>query len=341
MRYSDSLYLALSNKRLLNGSGVKLTPRDLLKLWEFYNLFVGSAFSRLIMRGESDKNLYRQFNTDTKNPVALAGCLFMTGEKARYCWNNNKFVDPDDTSPNNFKRICESLYYAILDGERGVSKRADRIRLYCLNNAEFCKALENISEILITYQSLSICERQIANLHYLSILHTINSLEYKRGSGFVSTTTSAQVAGEFAEDCIIYGWVPKPPKVSIVGRTRTIDLLDTRNSKSLKQLGLPYPSTPVYREQNEVSIRCGLLPHFIIGFTAGKNFYVNPAIFQAMDKMHDLSTFRALSNYKRDLQLGGLEVNQENFEEFLRQTNYRRYFTYDGEEYKIHQAQTR
>lgn len=334
-----SLFYALSNKRLFNGSGVKLTQLELLKFWEFYNLFVGSTFSRLIMRGESDENLAQQFYADTKNPVALAGCLFMTGEKARYCWNNNKFVDPDDASTDNFNSICESLYHAIHDGACGKSKRAERIRAFCLNNAEFCKALKNISGIVKVYEGLSVSDRQAANLHYLSIIHTINSLEHNRVSGFISTTTDAQVADEFSEDCIIYGWVPKPPRVAAARRFRTIDIVEARNRKTLKQLGLPFPNTPVYPKQNEISIRCGLLPHFIIGFTAGRGFYVNPAVFLAMDKMHELTTFRALSSYKRDLQLGGLEVNQEGFEDFLRQTNFRRYFTFDGDEYRLHQVE--
>lgn len=65
MRNFNSIFYSLSNKRLLNSNGVELTPQELLKIWEFYNLFVGSMFSRLIMRGESDENLVRQFNADT------------------------------------------------------------------------------------------------------------------------------------------------------------------------------------------------------------------------------------------------------------------------------------
>lgn len=51
----------------------------------------GSGYSRLILRGESDENLYRQFYADTTTPIVLA-YLFMTDEKARYCWNNNMLV---------------------------------------------------------------------------------------------------------------------------------------------------------------------------------------------------------------------------------------------------------
>ncbi len=68
----------------------------------------------------------------------------------------------------------------------------------------------------------------------------------------------------------------------------------------------------------------------------GKNYYVNPAIFTAVDKMHSLVTFKALSICKSVLQLGGLEVNQEGFGEFLCKTNFKRFFTFDGDEYKLH-----
>lgn len=52
--------------------------------------------------------------------------------------------------------------------------------------------------------------------------------------------------------------------------------------------------------------------------------------------MHEATSFRALSDYKRDIQLFGMVVNQEYFEVFLQQTGFKRYFTFDGDEYVIH-----
>jgi hypothetical protein len=335
MNSFDNLFFVLSNKRLINSTGVDLTHDELLKLWEFYNLFTGSVYSRLIMRGESNENLGRQFHADTHNLFLLAERLFLTGEKARACWANDWFVDPDDTSRENFERICESLFHYLHDGARGKGKRADRIRAFCERNVGFTKALENIPQIVKEYVKLDHSDRRTANLHYLSLSHTINSLEYRRASGFISTTTDTQVAEQFTEDAMIYGWVPRTTDtVCCLGRT--IDNVVVGNSKTLKQMGLPYPDTPVYPDQKEISIRCGLLPHFIIGFTAGNDFYVNPAIFPAIDKMHELTSFRALSRYRRHLQQWGLEVNQEGFEDFIRQTGFSRYFTFDGDEYRIH-----
>ena len=295
----------------------------------------GGGFSRPIMRGESDENLDRQFLVDTKNPVVLAERLFMMGDKARICWTDRCFVDPDDISIENFEKICRSLSHFIYDGQRGNGKRAERLKEYYEKNADFCKSLDNISEITRTYKRLSDGDKRTANLHYLSISHTINSFEYRRASEFVSTTKDPQIADRFAEDSVIYGWVPKMiGKTSV--RARTIDHVEANSQKTLKQLGLPFPVTAVYPEQGEISIRCGLLPHFIIGFTAGKAFYVNPAVFSTIGRMHELTSFRALSNFKREIQLNGMKVNQESFVDFLRQTNFKRYFTFDGDEYVIH-----
>lgn len=335
MNSVENLFFVLSNKRLISSTGVRLTQDELLKLWEFYNLFTGSVYSRLIMRGESNQNLGRQFCVDTRNPVMLAERLFLTGEKARACWANDWFVDPDDTSRENFKKICESLFHYLYDGKSGNGKRADRIRFFCERNVAFTKALENIPQIVKEYLKLDHSDRRAANLHYLSLSHTINSLEYRRASGFISTTTNAQVAEQFTEDAMIYGWVPRTTTMAHPAR-RTIDNVAVGNSKTLKEMGLPYPDTPVYPDQNEISIRCGLLPHFIIGFTAGRDFYVNPAIYPAIDRMHELNSFIELSRYRRHLQQWGLEVNQEGFEDFIRQTGFSRYFTFDGDEYRIH-----
>lgn len=122
-------------------------------------------------------------------------------------------------------------------------------------------------------------------------------------------------------------------------RRRTIDFVDTNDVQDIKHTGLPYCNFAVFPRQDEIAIRCGLLPHFIIGFEIEKNFYVNPAVFTAIDDMHQLNSFRELMAYRRKLQLHGLDINQENFEDFCRRTNFKRYYTFDGEgKYKIHKV---
>jgi hypothetical protein len=33
----------------------------------------------------------------------------MAGEKGRICWDQIKYLDPDDTSLDNFRSICKAL----------------------------------------------------------------------------------------------------------------------------------------------------------------------------------------------------------------------------------------
>ena len=330
-----ALYFVLSNLRLVHGSGGELSHEEVIKLWEFYNLFVGSRNSKLIMRVESDENLRSQFFADTKNPELLAECLFMTGEKGRVCWTDKAFVNPDDVSTENFENIRRLLAQSINSGVRGHRNRGKRMRDFYERNYEFCESLENRTQMAEAYNKLEDEDKRKVNLYYLSVVHTINGYEYKRISTYVSTTADVAVADQFTGDMCVYGWVPVASK-SHTERYRTVDVVSLKDAVDIKHTGMPYCNTPVYPEQEEVAVRCGLLPHFILGFTVGRIFYVNPSIFTAIDKMHELDSFRALSDYKRKLQLTGLEVNQENFEKFIAtRTNFRRFFTFDGVEYRV------
>ena len=141
------------------------------------------------------------------------------------------------------------------------------------------------------------------------------------------------MADQFTSDATIYGWVPRS---QMRKRLKSIEFVVTENYFHVKRLGLPYCETPVYPEQKEIALRCGILPHFIIGFKVGRYFYVNPAIFRSMDNMEKLGTFRKLCTFKRNIICNGLEVDQTNFEEFCRKTNFKRFYTFDGNEYEIH-----
>lgn len=327
------IYFALSNSILVKDNGEVLTQKELLKLWGFLNLLIGSRYSTFIMRGESNENLIAQYGFDTESPELLAQCIFMAGEKGRICWNAKMYLDPDNTSPANFDSICKALKKDIKEGCKGNSNRTHMMQDFYSRNQKFCNAFESIDKLVHIYKQLPINDRKRVNLYYLSITHTINSHKYKRASSFVSTTTNSRVADQFTNDTTVYGWVPR---IQVQKRKKSIEYVITQNCSRVKQLGLPYCETPVYPEQKEIALRCGILPHFIIGFKVGPYLYVNPAIFRSMDKMEELDTFRKLCAFKRNIICNGLEVDQTNFEEFCRKTNFKRYYTYDGYEYEIH-----
>lgn len=313
------IYFALSNSKLVKENSEVPTQAELLMLWEFLNMLIGSRYSTFIMRGESNENLKAQYNCGIEMPELLAQCIFMAGEKGRICWNAKKYLDPDNTSPENFESICKALKKDIVDGCKGCSSRTHLMQNFYSRNQKFCNDFEYIDNLVSIYGQLSINDRKRVNLYYLSIAHTINSHKYKRASSFVSTTTNSHVANQFTNDATIYGWVPR---IQMQKRKNSIEYVITQNCSHVKQLGLPYCETPVYPEQKEIALRCGILPHFIIGFKVGRYFYVNPAILRSMDKMEELDTFRKLCAFKRHIICNGLEVDQTNFEEFCRKTNF-------------------
>lgn len=328
---------SITDYRLLRGDGSELTHDEIIKLWEFYNLLSGSLNSRFILRGESNRNMMRQFNADSHTPDLLANCLFMTGEKGRICWEENGGFDPDDTSNENVLNICRSLKKYIEDGVNSGGNRAKRIISFCEKNDEFFARIKNEAVLVEAYEKLEPEDKRKVNLYYLAVAHTINDREYRDVSSLISTTTNANVADRFAHDLIIFGWVPK-----IIGKNsawrRIIEYVDINDSRTIKHTGLPYCKVSVFPNQDEMAIRCGLLPHFIIGFAIENDFYVNPAVFSAIDNMYGLDSFRELSAYRRRLQFYGMEINQENFENFCRRTNFKRYYTFDEEGYAMHRV---
>ena len=52
--------------------------------------------------------------------------------------------------------------------------------------------------------------------------------------------------------------------------------------------------------------------------------------------MQEMRSFQELNEFKNQLIMYGLDVDQRNFEEFCRMTNFKRYYTFDREKYEIH-----
>lgn len=333
------LYLALSNSKLMNDNGEVLSQEKLIKLWNFLNILTSSWHSTFfIMRGESDENLQKQYTYNTNTPELLAQCIFMAGEKGRICWSEKKFLDPDDTSPENFCSICTMLNKFIQEGcSRGNINRRQKMQDFFSRNQEFCNAIENVEDLAMKYKELSIDDRKQINLYYLSIAHTINCQKYQKASSFVSTTTNPQVADSFTNDATIYAWVPRVTlRKTMRNEIKPIEYVITMVKPKVKQLGFPYYDTPVYPKQKEILLRYGVLPHFIIGFRTRCNFYVNPAIFNSMSKLEKINSFQELYALKKHLISYGLDVEQADFESFCRKTNFKRYYTYNGCEYQLH-----
>ena len=333
MNKAIPIYFALTNSKIIKDNGDILSQNELLQFWNFLNMLIGSRSCTFIMRGDSNENLMKQYYCDTNSPKLLAQYIFMVGEKGRICWSKKKYYDPDDTSLSNFQSICELLNRFINEGcSKGNIERMQKMQNFVLRNKEFCKDIKNINDIVKRYGQLKTEDRIRVNLYYLSIAHTINSYKYQKVSNFISTTTNLQVATTFTDDICIYGWIPTYGW----NRIKSIDYIIASNKSFIEKLKIPYCDTPVYPEQKEILLRCGLLPHFIIGFKSKNNFYTNPAIFSLINDMGNISSFKDLCRFKSNFIRNGLNIDQTNFENFCHETNFKRYYSYDGEIYKLH-----
>ena len=124
---------------------------------------------------------------------------------------------------------------------------------------------ENLSQ-------LSAAEANKVADYYLSILHTIGKSGNDK-SYFLSSSTNYLVANKFqGNNVIIYGWLPRKGIKSRIIKYNDIET----NSQYVKSLNLPTYQFPIDPEQCEICIKCGLLPHFIIGFQHDNRFYINP-----------------------------------------------------------------
>lgn len=81
---------------------------------------------------------------------------------------------------------------------------------------------------------------------------------------------------------------------------------------------------------------CRTCAYCTIGVAVKKDFFVNPAIFATMDQMVANDSYRILCRFGRNVLQNGLSVDQTNFMDFCRQTNYRRYYTVDHRQYSVH-----
>ena len=146
--------------------------------------------------------------------------------------------------------------------------------------------------------------------YYVALLHTVGLAGYGRNSYFLSTSESyniEKVMGLKQKYIELVGWAS--PKLGVFSKSRFNKTADV-----IKQCGFPVVDGAVFPEQKEITLKCGLLPHFIIGYFYEGGFEVNPAIFDTQDYSHAVKE--------------GVVVNQSSFSEKIKNMNYRSTFLF-------------
>lgn len=290
------------------------SQKEQQQFFSFIKSLKSSKRVRFVFRGNS--NIIKYYDTDVDNIPLLSHCIFCIGDKGCY-FLQKKLID--------FKEIFPVIWNKFNDKVCKLNFRSEQTKQHVLH---FLKCNPEIQQYFSNEQNrksfecisdLPIEDRKKVADYYLSILHTIGKSANGK-SFFLSASKNYLVADEFkgTNSIIIYGWLPKKGI-----NNHIIQYIDVEKSSSfVKKIGLPICNVPIYPEQREICIKCGLLPNYIIGFQHDNKFYINPNILKT--QWHD------------NIVYDGLDIDQKNFNDLLTKSKYSQSFIYyDGDYYLI------
>ena len=295
-----SLVICLNDK--------KATQKEIDSFILFVKRLKSSRRVRFIYRGDS--NIIEQYNTDSSNLPLLAHYIFCLGDKGRYFFQS-KLVGINSVFSLIWDKFHNKVCKLNFASEGTMECVSDFLNKNPMFNNYFSD--EHNKEHFESLSQLAIDKANEVADYYLSILHTIG----KSGKGksyFLSSSTNYLVADKFNgyNNIIIYGWLPKRGL-----KDRIIKYIDVENnSPFVKSSNLPTCQVPIYPKQSEICIKCGLLPHYIIGFQHNNRFYINP---------------NTLKQWNDSIVYESLDIDQKTFNDLFNATNLRQSFIFcDG-----------
>ena len=315
----DNLTFKTENRLLTNAESKKVISF-------IFNILIQQSLSkvRIIYRGDNLSNIREKYHLSGYNWTMFNDFLFIIGEKGkayRKEYRNKisikwKLFNIDNTTPLFFEYIFRK-YNKVL-------KLAAKQIISDFNNsnpifAEYFKNNNNKIGFITAINSLDNKDKLKLRDYFLMPLHHLGAKGIFNNSFFLSTTRDINTAISFAtnnsnpEGLIIVSWIPNP--INNVGLT--FNYLNNA-VKLVNNLKLPTYLKSFYPKQNEISLKGGLLPHYILGYIMIKDneFELNPNLFTTK-----LSCERIIQN--------GLEIDQTSFVDKLKKSDYECFFTVD------------
>lgn len=294
----------------INGNVAAQTEKE--NFLFFIEKLKSSRRIRFVYRGDS--NIFEQYKIETGDLPLLAYYIFCLGDKSGYFFQN-KLVDINSLFPLIWEKFYNKVCKLDFASKRTKERTYEFLKANPMLNNYFSD--EHNKEHFEGLSRLSVAETNKVADYYVSILHTIG----KSGNGksyFLSSSTNYLVADKFKgnNNVIIYGWLPRKGIKSRIIKYNDVET----NSQFVKSLNLPTIQFPIYPEQCEICIKCGLLPHFIIGFQHDNRFYINP---------------NTLKQWNDNIVYEGLDIGQEKFNDFFNATKLKQSFIFIDENYYV------
>lgn len=289
-----------------------MTQEELIK----YNCFLLTQLDlmrrkeiRALYRGDSLKNLCEKLNVDynsgNANVSNILNRLFMVGEKAIRYYTINENFRIEEADDYVFEKIMEFFKSSLK------AKNTNTISFFIRNRIlkEFFSDSHNKKVFINIIESADKKEKLSIRNYYLTLLHQLAAINYKRKSHFVSTSKDYVIAEKFANhnsdghSIILHCWQPIKNERRIINKYK-----------------LPTYSLGPYDYQKEFSLLGGIFPHYISGLEikSSNYFYPNPNIFR--------------QEIKKETFLNGLNIDQRDFDNIIKLTNYKIAIETDGED---------
>lgn len=260
----------------------------------------------LLYRGTDYDKIEERLTNSNLKKENIFDRAFYFGEKAHFCSDNNKkkiFENINDCSLITIGKIFDEIKYLLSEKrlniriKNNLSKEFQNYFSDAKNREKFISKLGD---------SDSNNKLQLRD-YYLYLLHTGYTI--KDDTPLVSTSIKRSEAKNFGrkgKPIIFYYFVSQPFECSIIAPWKISEIIDL-----IKQKNLPiYEPRGLYPEQQEISVKGGLFPQFILGieFVKEKKFIVNPHLFQ-----YEPFQFEDLIQY-------GIGFDQSDFTEKIKET---------------------
>lgn len=296
--------------------------------------------STIVFRGEDKEKVFRRVKRFSRkkddhlfgirrNEDDIIDRIFMVSNKPKAYFRNNQLELKNrdylrcitDVSAKTFQFIFDklNLFFKIPRDKRLSEKTLTVVDRFSIKEKVFQSYFGDrknkehfMSNVMKREESVRIEIRD----YYLYLLHTIGKHGISNLSFFTSTTTSHFKARKFSNGIIFYGWIPKPVKQFGVSKKSIIEANDLMN-----RYQLPTYTQQFYPKQKEYSMKGGLFPHYTLGFLDSdkQTFFVNPNLLHEKNKM-------IISSECPNMILKmGMIIDQSNFEEAIKDSNYGRY----------------
>ncbi len=315
----------LDCKLTLNGSS--LNDDEKRSFLNKYEKLIDNVNCKKIYRGENKSTLFDLYHSS--DFTSFSHSLFLIGNKGRGLINDaakrakdKKKWKLDDVQKAVFKTLFEIINIIMNESYPVVCK----FSIHNKNLFDYFKDLNNLDTFVNAIARLKKEDRIKIRDYYLKLAHQFADEHFYPISSLLSVTTDFNVAdkkfsGTGEEKIVLFGWLPlnKNNNYEI-----TFDYLNLAEQNLLEN-NLPIYYHSFYSDENEISLKGGLLPHFLVGFLyvdrdSDINFDINPNFLDV----------------KSESQLWineGLPINQSGFWNELKKTNFQGSFwvNYKGE----------